>query len=54
MEEVLASIDCLKSDYSRHARAARVIAEEYFDAKRVLNKLLEKIVSKKFFHGANF
>lgn len=43
IEEVLASIEVLKSDYARHARAARAMTEEHFDASRVLKKLLEKI-----------
>lgn len=43
MEEMPASIDLLNSDYGHHARAARDIAEEYFDSSRVLKKLLEKI-----------
>lgn len=43
MEEVLASLDELKRDYGRHARAARTLAEEYFDAGRVLTKLLANI-----------
>jgi len=43
MEEALASIEFLNGDYVRHARAARAIAEEYFDSKQVLRKLLEKI-----------
>jgi hypothetical protein len=43
MEDVLASIEHLRSDYARHTRAARAIAEEYFDANRVLNRVLEKL-----------
>lgn len=42
-EEALASIDLLQSDYTAHARAARAIAEEYFESKRVLNRLLSAL-----------
>ena len=40
IEEVLASLEALNGDYDRHARAARAVAEEYFDSDRVLNRLL--------------
>ena len=43
IEQVLASIDTLSSDYSHHARAARAIAEEYFDSDRVLTQLLKNV-----------
>jgi hypothetical protein len=41
--EVLASIEALKQDYPRHARAARAIAEDYFDSDKVLIQLLRRI-----------
>jgi hypothetical protein len=31
----------MMADYERHARAARRIAEEFFDSSKVLGKLLE-------------
>jgi glycosyltransferase involved in cell wall biosynthesis len=40
IDEVLASIEALNGDYDRHARAARAVAEEYFDSDRVLERLL--------------
>jgi hypothetical protein len=40
IEEALASIEALDRDYDRHARAARAVAEEYFDSDRVLVRLL--------------
>jgi hypothetical protein len=43
IEEVLASIEALNGDYDRHARAARAIAEEYFDSDRVLARLLARL-----------
>jgi hypothetical protein len=42
-EDVLAGIEALKLDYTRHARAARTIAEEHFASDRVLGRLLEKV-----------
>jgi hypothetical protein len=42
-EDVLAAITAINHDYARHARAARVLAEEYFDSDRVLTRLLERI-----------
>ena len=43
IEEVLASVEALNDDYDRHARAARAIAEEYFDSDRVLARLLARL-----------
>jgi hypothetical protein len=43
IEDVLASIEELNGDYDRHARAARAVAEEYFDSDKVLARLLERV-----------
>jgi hypothetical protein len=43
MEEILAAFEAINSDYARHSRAARSIAEEYFRAETVLAKLLEDL-----------
>ena len=43
MEEVLAAIDAINSDYRRQCEAARSIAEEYFDAAKVAQQLLTDI-----------
>jgi hypothetical protein len=43
MDEVLAAFDDVNSDYERHSRAARAIAEEYFRAETVLAKLLDDL-----------
>jgi hypothetical protein len=42
-EDVLAAIDILNSDYGRHARAARQLAEEHFASDKVLTRLLDQI-----------
>jgi YHS domain-containing protein len=43
MEEVLAHLGEVNSDYPRHCQAAREIAEEYFAADKVLGKLLADV-----------
>jgi hypothetical protein len=45
LDEAVAAILSIEGDYERHARAARAIAEEYFDARRVLSGLLEVAAS---------
>lgn len=40
MEEIIAAFDAISSDYDKHSRAARAIAEEYFSAEAVLAKLI--------------
>lgn len=42
-DELLAQIDALNRDYPRHARAARAIAEEYFESGKVLTRLLHQV-----------
>jgi hypothetical protein len=42
-DDALAAMDLVVSDYSRHSRAARHIAEEYFDANIVLPALLDRV-----------
>ncbi len=41
IEEILAAFEVINSDYEKHSRAARLIAEGYFRAETVLAKLLE-------------
>jgi hypothetical protein len=40
MDDILAAVDAVESDYEGHCRAAREVAAEYFAAERVLGKLL--------------
>lgn len=42
MEDVLAAIDVIESDYEGSCRAAREIAAEYFAAEKVLGSLMER------------
>jgi len=41
-DEALAAVEAINADYRRHARAARAIAEEYFEARAVAGRLLEE------------
>jgi len=43
MEEILAAFEAINSDYERHRRAARAIAEDYFCAEKVLAKVIEDL-----------
>jgi hypothetical protein len=43
MENIVAALDAINSDYEKHSRAARAIAEEYFRAETVLAKLLNDL-----------
>jgi hypothetical protein len=43
LDEIVAAFEAVESDYARHSRAARAIAEEYFDAEKVLAKLLKDL-----------
>ena len=40
MEEAVAAFSAINADYERHCRAARAVAEAYFDAKQVLADML--------------
>jgi hypothetical protein len=44
-DDVLAAIDSISDDYEKQCRAARGIAEQYFDSKRVLVRLLDQLGS---------
>ena len=41
-EQALSAFDAIESDYERHCHLAREIAEEYFDAKKVAQHVLEQ------------
>jgi hypothetical protein len=47
MDDAVAAIDALQSDHPHHCKAAREIAEEYFDSRRVLTKLLDDAFATK-------
>jgi formate-dependent phosphoribosylglycinamide formyltransferase (GAR transformylase) len=41
--EAVEATSQIASDYATHSRAARVIAEEFFDSDKVLTKLLKTV-----------
>jgi hypothetical protein len=43
LEEAAIGVQAISSDYSRHARAARELAQEFFDSDKVLTALLDKL-----------
>jgi hypothetical protein len=43
MDEAVAAIEAINSDYRRHCEAARALAEEYFDAPKVAARLLANV-----------
>jgi hypothetical protein len=43
IEDILTAFDAINSDYERHSRAARDIAEQYFRAETVLAKVLQDL-----------
>ena len=42
-EEAASGVEMINRDYAQHSRAARAIAEEYFDSDKVLTDLLTKL-----------
>ena len=43
VEEAAEATHAIGRDYTRHARAARRLAEDYFDSSRVLSSLVQKL-----------
>lgn len=43
LDDVLAAVDAIESDYAAHSKAALEIAREYFAAERVLGSLMERV-----------
>ena len=43
LDEAASGVEAISSDYSRHARAARDLAEEFFDSNKILTTIIEKI-----------
>ena len=51
VEEALAGLDAIEASYEGHCRAAREVAETYFDADVVLTGLLEEALGSDFVPG---
>lgn len=43
LEEAAAGVEEIERDYARHSAAARALAEQHFDARTVLGRLLERL-----------
>jgi hypothetical protein len=43
LDEAAAGAEAIAGDYSRHAEAARSLAEEHFDSRKVLGRLVERL-----------
>ena len=41
MEDIVAAVEAINTDYARHSCAARCIAEDYFRAETVLAKVFD-------------
>ncbi|PYQ18238.1 MAG: hypothetical protein DMF79_15560 [Acidobacteria bacterium] len=50
MEEAVHALARVESDYERHCRLARALAEEYFDGRRVVTRVLEHALSERACH----
>jgi hypothetical protein len=47
LEEAAGGLEAINADYERHCRAAREIAEAYFDAKQVVARILNETLGSK-------
>jgi hypothetical protein len=43
LEQAVAGVERISRDYERHCRAARALAEEYFDSDKVLGRFVEEV-----------
>jgi hypothetical protein len=43
MEDILAAVETIESDYQGNCRAAQEIAAEYFAAEKVVGTLMERV-----------
>lgn len=44
VDEAAAMLEAAESEYERHSRAARTLAEEHFDARKVVARVLEQVL----------
>ena len=47
LEKAATGIASVLTDYARHAKAAREVAEEYFDSRKVLKRLIDEAMTSK-------
>ena len=51
LDEAVRALDTAESEYDRHCRQARALAEEHFDARRVVGRVLEHAVGDRVPHS---
>ena len=44
MDDAVRAFAAVETDYERHCRASRALVEEYFDACRVVTRILERSI----------
>jgi len=44
MDDAVRALAAIEADYEQHSRAARALAEEFFDARRVVTQILERSI----------
>jgi hypothetical protein len=47
MDEAVRALARVESDYERHCRLARALAEEHFDGRRVVKRVLEHALDER-------
>ena len=52
MDEAERALAQVESDYERHCRLARALAEEHFDARRIVGRVLEQALAERVAHPA--
>jgi hypothetical protein len=45
LDEAVSAVEAVQSDWQRHSKRARELAEAYLDSRRVLSKLLDAVGS---------
>jgi hypothetical protein len=45
LEEAACALSTIEGDYERHSRLARALAEEHFDARKVVGSVLERALT---------
>lgn len=45
LDQAAAALSTVESDYERHARSARRLAEEHFDGRRIATRVLERALA---------
>ena len=46
LDEAAAALAAAEADYERHCRQARALAEEHFDARRIVARVLERALER--------